>query len=298
MNKHQFSAVVIAVLAIAGSLILWTRSVHRIELPEFAEDTVSHVQLIIDKLFSWAGEPDIVAITEVEIKDLGQHFVTTVETSDITASVIPQENRVLVPVHVPETQPEEVLEQEPEEVLEKQEVLKPQEQPVPVHASASELEQWELSRAWNIAIPSLSIRAPIFLPSMKYWATQTWDMLEEQMQVGLNHGAVAYPHSSGPGRKGSLIVAGHSSPPDERSADSSYGHLFAKLPDIDLGQQITVTTAGSPVVYEVHEKIVVSPQMTSILEQQYDESILKIITCYPVGTTKDRMIVLAKKVEE
>ena len=74
--------------------------------------------------------------------------------------------------------------------------------------------------------------------------------------------------------------------------------MFASLPSIDVGEEIVVETAASPVRYRVEKKIIVSPSMTSLLEQQYDDSILKVITCYPVGTTRDRMIILAKKVEE
>ena len=166
-----------------------------------------------------------------------------------------------------------------------------------MHAAVAELEQWGIARAWSITIPSLGIRAPVLLPSMKNWTSRAWDMLEEQMQIGLNHGAVAYPHSSGPGRKGNLIIAGHSSPPTESAKQSEFGRLFERLPEIKVGEEISIVTAGSPVRYRVEEKMIVSPQETSILEQQYDESILKLITCYPVGTTRDRMIVLAKKIE-
>jgi LPXTG-site transpeptidase (sortase) family protein len=165
-------------------------------------------------------------------------------------------------------------------------------------AAEEELNSWEISYAWRIVVPSLGIRAPVLLPSMKYWGQHAWDMLEEQMQIGLNHGAVAYPHSTSPGSNGSLIIAGHSSPPTEAAEKSAYGSLFASLPSIDVGEEIVVETAASPVRYRVEKKIIVSPSMTSLLEQQYDDSILKVITCYPVGTTRDRMIILAKKVEE
>lgn len=263
-----------AILAISGSFIMWTRVVRDVPLPSISQDIVTQFEEILQK-FSSSDSVKQISVREVTVDDLGVHFARSVDKTRIQASVI--ENTEVVEVE------EKVSNEEPNEVL---------------HAAVGELEQWGIARAWSITIPSLGIRAPVLLPSMKNWTSRAWDMLEEQMQVGLNHGAVAYPHSAGPGRKGNLIIAGHSSPPTESASQSEFGSLFEKLPNIKIGQEISIVTAGSPVLYRVEEKVIVSPQETSILEQQYDESILKLITCYPVGTTKDRMIVLAKKIDE
>lgn len=162
-----------------------------------------------------------------------------------------------------------------------------------------ELSEWEINRAWGISIPSLGIRAPVLLPSMKYWSTRSWEMLERQMQTGLSYGTVAYPHSSSPGEKGSLIIAGHSSPPDERAKLSDFGAVFAKVPEILIGEEIIVSRSGKQIRYRVEFTDIVSPDTTSILVQNPDEGgILRLITCYPVGTTKSRFIVTARLVEE
>lgn len=224
-----------------------------------------------------------VEVKEVTVQDLGTHFEQSVRSTTVRASVIADSSTISV---APKLAPA------PEAAVDVTE--EPVRPAAPIRPA--ELEQWELVNAWGISIPSLSVRAPILLPSMKYWSTQSWDLLEQQMQVGLNHGAVAYPHSVNPGRDGSLIVAGHSSPPDEKSADSAYGSLFARLPEIEIGEEVEVMSGGEVVRYRVDSKEVVSPKATSILQQQPDESVLKLITCYPVGTTRDRMIITATKI--
>lgn len=162
---------------------------------------------------------------------------------------------------------------------------------------SDELSQWEVSQAYSMSIPSLGIRTPILLPSMRFWASRQWNLLEEQMQVGLRHGSVAYPHSVTPGEVGNLIIAGHSSPPTQRAAESAYGSLFERVPELSIGDQIVVTTNGKRMTYAVSDSTVVSPSETEVLLQQNDESVIKLITCFPVGTTKDRMVVTARLVE-
>ena len=266
MNKYQFRGVCVAILAVISSLVLWTSAIGKLPLPNISQEIVSKFDNFLMDFYAPSSQSQEVTVNEVTIEDLGTHFARSTDETRIRASVTQHlESNSNAPI---------------------------------VHESASELEQWGIARAWSIAIPSLGIRAPVLLPSMKNWSSRAWDMLEEQMQVGLNHGAVAYPHSAGPGRKGNLIIAGHSSPPTKSARESEFGSLFAALPDIGVGEVISITTAGSPVSYRVIEKNIVSPQTTSILEQQQDESILKLITCYPVGTTRDRMIVLAEKIEQ
>lgn len=163
-------------------------------------------------------------------------------------------------------------------------------------APRTALREWEIGHVYRLSIPRLHIRAPVLMPSRIFWDTKEWGLLEEQMQVGLNHGAVAYPHSAAPGRRGSLIVAGHSSPPHDAAAASAYGHLFASLPQIQEGDTVTVTSGGKDISYVVESKKIVAPDDTDILAQQSNESIMKLITCYPVGTTENRMIVTARRV--
>jgi LPXTG-site transpeptidase (sortase) family protein len=158
------------------------------------------------------------------------------------------------------------------------------------------LREWGLHAQYQLFIPSLRIRAPVLLPSLRYWDAHDWKLLERQMQIGLLHGVVAYPHSVAPGDVGSLIVAGHSSPPDAEAARSAFGDIFARLPDLTLHDQIVLMNGSSTVTYEVVDTKVVTPRDTSILLQQEEESLLVLITCYPIGTVKDRLVLIAKNV--
>jgi|GEM_PF-1633231 len=160
-----------------------------------------------------------------------------------------------------------------------------------------ELKQWEIREAFALSIPSLSVRAPVLLPSLRFWNARAWDQLERQMQVGLFSGLVAYPHSVAPGRLGTVIIAGHSSPPTDRAKESRYGQIFSRLPELLPHDQIVLRTGTDSFTYEVIDTKVISAGDTTILSQQKQDALLTVITCYPVGSTRERFVVIAKKVE-
>jgi LPXTG-site transpeptidase (sortase) family protein len=286
VNTYKQTATVTAIVALCASFAFWTHHLDWVPLPHISDQLVDVFDDVMKKFKT--PKQKTVSVLEVEVESLGGHFTEQSITTQLTASVIPNSVAIVEEKLETETEPAP----EPAPVIE--EVVRENVQA----AAPTELEQWELKRAWSIAVPALGIRAPVMLPSLKYWSSQAWELMEEQMQVGLNHGTVAYPHSSGPGGNGSLIIAGHSSPPTLSAEQSIYGDVFARLPEIEVGQEITITTNASPITYRVEEKMIVSPKVTSILEQQTDDSILKLITCYPVGTTTSRMIIIAKKIEK
>ena len=157
----------------------------------------------------------------------------------------------------------------------------------------NEWSQWELRQWFTLSIPSIGVRTSVSLPSRRYWDAKQWQLLEEQMQIGLLYGATAYPHSAVPGHKGTVIISGHSSPPDSRAEENAFGNLFARLPEIQEGESIILVMGNDVVRYRVDHTEIVHPDATVILQQQQDESLLKLITCFPIGTTRSRYIVTA-----
>jgi len=176
----------------------------------------------------------------------------------------------------------------------------PEEEPKQVLSSSSEAAQpdkraqWGLTHRYELAIPSLGVRVPVYVPDRKFWDAAQWDLLEEQMQVGLLYGAVAYPHSVAPGSPGALIIAGHSSPPNDRAEESVYGKIFARLPELQTGSEVSVRYGTTSVRYVVENIKVVPARDTSILVGDSRDHLLKLITCYPVGSVKDRLVITAR----
>lgn len=147
--------------------------------------------------------------------------------------------------------------------------------------------------------PDLGIAAPVGKPSLTQWKSRNWRALEDQMQFGLLHGVVSYPHSPEVGDEGNIVIAGHSSAPTLEARGSAYRDIFATLPNAEIGDRIELRDAtGFPAIYEVFEKRVVPATETSILLQERNKTELTLFTCYPVGTTKERYVVKARLVEK
>jgi len=112
-------------------------------------------------------------------------------------------------------------------------------------------------------------------------------------------GLVAYPHSPEAGGNGNIILAGHSSAPTLEALGSPYEDIFANLPNAEIGDRIEIRQGGDliPYIYEVYETEVVAPTNTSILLQDPKVRDLILFTCYPIGTTRERLIVKSRLVE-
>ena len=153
-------------------------------------------------------------------------------------------------------------------------------------------------RTGTLSYARLGIAAPIGKPSLTHWKDQDWRALEEQMQFGLLHGVVAYPHSPPFGERGNVVIAGHSSAPAPEVRGSAYEDVFALLPEARRGDRINLRDArGTLSVYEVTETAVIPATETSILLQDENIQELTLFTCYPVGTTRERFMVRAKLLE-
>jgi LPXTG-site transpeptidase (sortase) family protein len=153
------------------------------------------------------------------------------------------------------------------------------------------------THAYTFSFERLGLKGvPIARTNRTHWNAQHWDELEEQLQFAMRFGLAAYPHSPPPGLPGNLVIAGHSSPPSP-TYDGSYGRVFAVLPGARTGDRITITQRESVFTYEVTDIRVIPATFVDVLLQDENRVQLTLITCYPIGTTRERLIVSATLVE-
>jgi sortase A len=98
-----------------------------------------------------------------------------------------------------------------------------------------------------------------------------------------------------PGNPGNPVIFGHSTllffynPKD-------YKTIFSKLPDLDINDEITIILDNITYTYQVFDMKIISPDDISVLEQNYDDSYITLVTCVPPGTYFRRLIVRGKLV--
>jgi LPXTG-site transpeptidase (sortase) family protein len=143
----------------------------------------------------------------------------------------------------------------------------------------------------RISIPRIGKNVPLVtVPTHRHWK-----QLEKNIQDGLKGGVVVHPVSRKPGIKGNFFVTGHSS---YYAWDKGrFKDVFALLHEVEIGDLIEIFWEGEKYTYEVREEKVVPPTETSVLNQPKDKSILTLMTCTPVGTNKNRLVLVGKLLE-
>lgn len=139
-----------------------------------------------------------------------------------------------------------------------------------------------VSQEFSIIIPSLGINAPV-LENINPWNKSEY---LKALEKGIAHAS----GSSVPNQSGTVFLFAHSS--DVPWRITRYNTAFFRLNRLKKGNEITVTYQGENFYYKVKEKKMVWPNEISYTENK-DTDQLILQTCYPIGTSIKRLLVLA-----
>ena len=97
-----------------------------------------------------------------------------------------------------------------------------------------------------------------------------------------------------PGDDGMIYIFGHST--DYAWNVETYNALFYEVKDLQPGADVFLELGDDIFEYRVKEQHVIQPGDLSFLQQFADQNVLLLQTCYPPGTTWQRLIVVAEPV--
>jgi sortase A len=111
----------------------------------------------------------------------------------------------------------------------------------------------------------------------------------------LNKSLVQYPGTALPGRPGNTVIFGHSILPIFYNP-KNYISIFSLLPTLDNGDEIDINYDGISYVYKVETMFEVRPTDIQVLDQDYSDSFVTLVTCVPPGdpSNSKRLIVRAR----
>ena len=112
----------------------------------------------------------------------------------------------------------------------------------------------------------------------------------------LNKSLIHFGGTGLPGKPGKGVIFGHSVLPQFFNP-KDYKTIFSTLPTLSEGDEIFVTFDNVTYKYVVISMRVVDPDDISVLEQEYDDSYLSLVTCVPPGTYWKRLIVKTRLVK-
>jgi sortase A len=102
----------------------------------------------------------------------------------------------------------------------------------------------------------------------------------------LKRGPGHYPDSPLPGQPGNAAIAGHR---------TTYGAPFNRIDELQIGDEILVTTLQGAFRYEVSEQQIVSPDQVEVLGN-FNDNRLTLTACHPKYSARQRIIVVAQLV--
>lgn len=140
----------------------------------------------------------------------------------------------------------------------------------------------------KLIIPKINIDVPVV-----YGAKNDNDSMMAAMAKGVAHFAIPGA-SSVPGQKGNTVLSGHSS--NDLFDNGAYKFIFVQLNKLEKGDTIYANYEGKRYTYTVSDKKLVAPTDVSVLLGTNDKPILTLITCWPIGTANQRIILTADQI--
>lgn len=108
----------------------------------------------------------------------------------------------------------------------------------------------------------------------------------QQLKKGVAH----LDQTSLPGQGSNIFIFGHSS---ASIGEGDYSEIFAHLNKLEEEDFITVYYQNTDYQYQINEKKIVNKKEVSVTKPTNKEQ-LTLMTCWPIGTDEERLIITAK----
>lgn len=136
-------------------------------------------------------------------------------------------------------------------------------QPVPAPAAVP---------ASRIVIPSIEVDAPV---------TEGTDW--ESLKYRVGH----HPGTADPGQRGNIVLAAH---------NDVYGEIFRHLPDVPLGEIVTVYAGEQVYRYRIADRRIILPNQVEVMAPTTGPT-LTLISCYPYLIDTHRIVLFGELIE-
>lgn len=135
----------------------------------------------------------------------------------------------------------------------------------------------------------------IFIPSINLTAPVAWNIAnnEDSIQKALQRGVVQIADTAHPGEVGNIFITGHSS--NYFWAPGGYKSVFALLNKLVAGDVVYIKYNSIIYAYKIGSARIVRPDDLSAMNQSKD-SVLTLVTCSPVGTSINRLVIKAMQI--
>ena len=138
----------------------------------------------------------------------------------------------------------------------------------------------------KLIIPKLNVDVPI------NFGVSTSDVME-----AMNHGVAHYRingASAYPGEVGNFVVMGHSA--GDIYSSNQYKFIFSGLERLEVGDIIYVHYNSVRYTYKMVGNEIIWPTEVSKLVIDTDKPMMTLVTCWPLGTSRQRLLISAEQI--
>jgi len=146
----------------------------------------------------------------------------------------------------------------------------------------------------RIVIPKIGKNIPLI--DIREKTVESKNKLDNILMKELEDWVVRYPGSAKPGEKGNSFIFWHSSNFPWIAGD--YNDVFSRLGQVEKWDIVFSYYGQKKYKYKIVEKKVVRPTDIGVLKNDETKKQLTLMTCWPIGTTLNRLILTAELIEE
>jgi len=146
----------------------------------------------------------------------------------------------------------------------------------------------------RIVIPKIGKNIPLI--DIREKTVESKNKLDNILMKELEDWVVRYPGSAKPWQKGNSFIFWHSSNFPWIAGD--YNDVFARLGQVEKWDIVFSYYGQKKYKYKIVEKKVVKPTDVWVLKNDETKKQLTLMTCWPIGTTLNRLILTAELIEE
>jgi len=146
----------------------------------------------------------------------------------------------------------------------------------------------------RVVIPKLWKNIPLI--NIKNQKVDSTHELENIFMKELENWVVRYPGSAIPGEKWNAFIFWHSSNFPWMGGD--YNEVFSNLNFLENWDEVIIYYNQKKYIYTINEKKVIKPGDVSVLKRNPEKKELSIMTCWPIWTTLNRLVVIWEMKEE
>jgi len=141
---------------------------------------------------------------------------------------------------------------------------------------------------FSVIVPKIGINAKV-IPAVNPGDTKAY---EEALKTGVAHASTSFF----PNEEGTVYLFSHSTNYDWFVKDVNA--VFYLLKNLELNDQIVLVYKGTRYTYRLTDKRVVAPTDISYLTPIEGKRNLILQTCWPPGSTTERLLILADLIDE